>query len=170
MKKNIIILIAVIFSTILEVSFLPSFFSLQHVPSLVLLVVILFSIREGFEKNWKWVLLAGIIFDLLSFGRLGVHSFSFLLISWIASLFSEKFFISQKWQSFFMLMIVIFISSALNDFLIFVFSRAGFFFSEKNIGSLYFLGSNILFRALYNIIVGAIFYNPIEKLQVALKN
>lgn len=169
MKKNILILITVIFSIILEISFLPSFFSFQYIPSLTLIIVILFSIQGGFEKNWKWVFGAGIIFDFLSFGRLGAHAFSFLLISLLTSFFSEKFFISQKLWSFTILIIFIFIVSVLNDFMVVIFNQSEYFLKGRYFGSIGFLENSIFFRALYNMIAGVIIYKPIIRLQTALK-
>jgi rod shape-determining protein MreD len=164
MKKNILIFAIIISSIVLEISFLPNFFSSQHVPSLILIFVIFLSVWDESKNFWKWAFLAGILFDLLSFQLLGLHAFSFLAVSLFSRFISKRFLASQAGWNLLIISVLIFLGSWLSDWLIIVFVKLEYFFREgKYLEGLDFWNSGIFYRAFYGAVLGIFLYSSIKK-------
>lgn len=169
MKKNILIFAIIIFSIIIEISFFPNFFSSQRVPNLVLIFIIFLSVWDESKNFWKWAILSGILLDIMSFQPAGLHSFSFLAVSLLASFVSGRFLASQKAWNFIIIIVLLFFSSLLSDWLVIIFVKLEYLLRErKYLEGLVFWSSGIFYRAFYSLILGIFFYNSIKRMLAAL--
>ena len=90
--KNFFVYLTIIFITIiLQTSFIPSFFSENLFPDIVLMLVLAWSIIDGFDDFISWIIIAGLIYDFLSFSVPGVHVIIFAAVAYMNSFFSRRF-------------------------------------------------------------------------------
>jgi len=96
MKKNIFIFLSIILAVIIQTSILPFCFSEKNIPDVILIVLISVISVFGFQYTWIWVIISGIILDIISFFVVGSNVFSFIFFSYVASFFSRRIVLGEK--------------------------------------------------------------------------
>ncbi len=165
MKKNIFIFLAILFFIIFEISFLSNFFSQRRVPSLVLIFVIILSIQADSKNSWKWAILAGMLFDIMTAQLPGLHSFAFLAVNVPAGFISRRLITSNNAWNILIIVALFFFGTLLSDWLEIMLVKLEFLFGEKKyLEGLAIFDGEIFYRALYGAILGALSYNLIKKM------
>lgn len=98
MKKNILIIIGIIFLVVVELSG-TSIFPIH--PNIVLLAVMAATLAIRFQTVLPWVVVSGIVFDIFSYQTAGISVILFVLFSYGTSFFSRRFLVGGKGISFF---------------------------------------------------------------------
>jgi rod shape-determining protein MreD len=130
MKKwTVVVFIILIF--VLQFSVLGAFIKAGRIPNLFVALAVSMVVLFGFEKSVPWILLAGLFMDSGSSWLIGSGTLVLVLISWlvdklkiIAELRSKRYLFA------FLLAFLIFISSVIFDFLIFLLVKF-----EKQLGA-----------------------------------
>lgn len=150
----------------MEVSFLPNIFPRSIAPDLVLIIIIIWLREENFEKFWPWVIVAGFLLDILSFSRIGISSFSFLIIFFGVSFLSKRFFVMQKKKVFLASLAIVLGATTAHYFLtnILFFVPNNFSIESLSLWKVFNL-QTFLFKILNNAITLGIIFWPLSKLK-----
>jgi len=98
MKEGIFYFLVLAAALVVQTSVLPVFFSTPLIPQLVLMLVIAWVIKSGFRRSLPWVMAAGFLFDLISYGSVGQAIIFFVLTAYAADFFSRRFLVEEgKW-------------------------------------------------------------------------
>ena len=96
--KNILIILGFLLITILQITVVPFFNFNGVVPNLILVLILCLIIFKGFEDQWPWVLLSGVLLDLFSGLPFGLISLSLLSTVYLIDLLNLNFFaITKLW-------------------------------------------------------------------------
>lgn len=155
MRKKILALILIFLIVIIQVSFLANLFPRHIAPNIILVLIVIWSAKEGFGKSWPWAMTAGFTLDILSLGIIGFNIISFFLISLQTDYFAKKFLVAYKTADFFVIMILVALGTVVNEFItISLFQITKFFSMPKTMMSFkMFQTTNFFLQLLYNIII-----------------
>lgn len=107
MEKKIIRLAVIILATLFQVSFLSVFFSEYRTPSVIVALVVAWTVCVGFDDIFFWIILLGIVLDVVGFQPLGANIIPLILIVYFVSFVSRRFLIEHKvWNSTIMMFFV----------------------------------------------------------------
>ena len=96
MKRKIVYGIILFCAIVLQTSVLP-LISPTHVTGDILLMLVLTgAVLDGFFAFLWPAIFAGIIFDLISYTTVGIHSLVFVLVIYFVSFFSRRFSVELK--------------------------------------------------------------------------
>ncbi|HPN96911.1 MAG TPA: rod shape-determining protein MreD [Candidatus Moranbacteria bacterium] len=160
---------AVIFSlifiaVILQSSFLPIFFPPETIPDLALILIIIWTIRNGFEKTVGRSILAGFMLDLVYFWPVGISIITFVTISFITSFLAKRFLISQRSWRLFIIVCFVVLGTLINQTILVVFAKILTYLKEETLFSPFF-GISSFFKIVSNIVLLFIIYLPIKKIE-----
>jgi rod shape-determining protein MreD len=96
MKKKISYLLLLFLIIILQTSFLPLVMPLHVMPDAVLMLILVGAIFDGFQAFFWWAIVAGVIYDLVTYNVVGLHSIIFLLVVYFVSFFSRRFSVELR--------------------------------------------------------------------------
>ena len=163
MFQKIIFYAFIFLMIVFQVFFLSHFFPNSTAPSLIILMIIFWTIKVGFEKTLKVAIFSGILLDIFYFWPIGVNVISLVVVSFLTGYLAKRFLVADFFSRVFWVIIIISIATVANDFIGFaIFEMISFFKKINNIESLFtFL---IWKEILVNIILFAIIYWPIKKL------
>lgn len=163
MLQNIFIFIFILAVASFQTSFLPHFFSPERVPDLLMIMIIFWAVRIDFFRILIWVIVSGIVMDMLYFAPLGLNIFAFVLIVFVAGFLAKRMLVLQGNGRFLILLGLIVAGTFLNDWSMLFFDRLLYGSSFQYSFNL-FLEKDIFFRVVYNLIVFALIYWPLVKL------
>lgn len=127
LQKTVIFLI-IFFSAIFQSAVFSNLFFWNLGPNIILLLVIYWTVQEGFEKAFRKNILAGFVLDLSAFHAIGVSVAAFTLIAFSISLISKRFLVvAGNWRIFTLILTISFSTLVNNLFLNCVFTIAGYF-------------------------------------------
>lgn len=81
---------------VLQKTAMPVIFHYGYLPDLLMMLVLAWTIAYGFENSLWLAILAGFIYDLLSFMPTGTHVLIFVLMIYFVSFFSRRFLVDLK--------------------------------------------------------------------------
>lgn len=120
-KVNIFYFFVIVLAALIEISFLPAVFSFRPLPDLSLMLIIAATIIAGFKTFLPWTVFAGILHDLIFYGRFGSRIIFLVGVAYFVSFFSRRFLIENKfWGSIVMTGFVVIITIAHRLFLVFM--------------------------------------------------
>lgn len=90
-KKRLIYFLLIWLALLLQLSVVPLFFERKFLPDLVLMLVLAWTIRDGFAGFLPWAILVGIFYDLLTYEMMGVHVVILTVCAYLVSFFSRRF-------------------------------------------------------------------------------
>jgi rod shape-determining protein MreD len=160
MSQKVATLLIIFFSAILQTAVFSNLFFWGLGPDILLLLVIFWTIQEGFEKALGKNILIGFIFDLITFYSVGTHIFSFVLVSFFVGLISRRFLvIAAGWRVFIVGITIIFCTWANSLFLNGLFSTAEYF-NRANISDapVHFFSGMLVKAAILNILFFPLVY------------
>lgn len=114
MYEKIKIFLIFVLAVIFQISFLPNIFFDRIAPDFVLILIIILSFRKNFDEFWSWAIMAGFVFDIISFGIIGTSPLIFLFVFFLVNFFANRFFVSRKKLDFFALIFFVFLGTIIN--------------------------------------------------------
>ncbi|HRZ95646.1 MAG TPA: rod shape-determining protein MreD [Candidatus Moranbacteria bacterium] len=123
MFQKIIILLIIFFSAVIQVSVFPRLFPSGLSPEIVLMLVIFWTSRDGFEKTWPKAVLSGFMLDLFYFWPAGTNIIAFALVSYGVGFFARRFTISQKNMGLLVLLLLSAMGSAANSLILLILAK-----------------------------------------------
>lgn len=114
MKKKIIYSLILLAALILQTSAVPVFFSRGFAPDLVLMLVLAWTIRDGFAGFLPWIIFAGLAYDALAYAPMGTHVLVLTLSAYLVSFFSRLFLVQIRGIGVFLLLIFVFLAMVLS--------------------------------------------------------
>ncbi len=96
MRKKIVYFILLFCAIIIQTSLLPLVSPGNIMGDIVLMLILAGAVIDGFFSFFSWAIFAGILYDLISYTTLGVHSIIFLLVVYFVSFFSRRFSVELR--------------------------------------------------------------------------
>jgi len=128
MSRKIIIFFIILFSAIFQLAVLANVFFGGLGPNTLLLLVIFWVVREGFERALFKNILAGLVLDFATFHVIGANIAAFTFVAFFISFISKRFLVvARNWRIFILMMTIIFATLANNLFLNSFFGVADYF-------------------------------------------
>lgn len=118
MFQKIVFLAIVMMSAVIQVTVFPQFFPAGAVPSLILIMVVFWTIRSGFSENWKKIIVAGLVLDLSYGWAIGINILSLSVVSFLVGALIKRFSMTQKGWGFIMAIGLIGLGTLINDIII----------------------------------------------------
>lgn len=148
------IVLGLLLVTILQITAIPFISFNGVVPNLILVLILCLIAFKGFEDQWPWVVLAGLLLDLFSGLPFGLVGFSLLLTVYLIDLLNLNFFaITKVW----IVGVLVILGTIVYDLAIVFLSR--FFGSAVTLSWRYLLG-----EIIYNLIITGLFYYGFKKI------
>lgn len=160
MPQKIIIFFIIFFAAVLQSAVFFNVFFMGTGPNILLLLIIFWVSREGFEKALKKVILAGFVLDLASFHPVGINVFSFVATAFLVNFFSRRFLVISSGWRMPVLFFLIILSTLANELLLEgMFQLAGYFKSLSQINLVFPLTGFILLKKIFlNILFFPVVY------------
>ncbi len=150
MSQKIIIFFIILFAVILQSAVFSNVFFLGTGPNILLLSIIFWVSREGFEKALGKIILVGFVLDLASFHPVGMNIFSFVAVAFLVSFFSKRFLVASSSWYMPVLFFLIVLSALANELLLAgLFQLAGYFKSLPQAGLIFPLAGSILLKKIF---------------------
>lgn len=108
-------LITLILLSMVQITLLPQFFPAGCVPNLVLIVVVYWTIRSGFNESWKKVVLAGFILDLSYGWAIGINILSLSTVSFMVGYFTKRVSAEQRGWGFLIILGLVALGTIVNS-------------------------------------------------------
>lgn len=96
MRKKIIYIFIVLIAILFQTSVLPVLGKTNSVADSVLMLVLAWSVIDGFAGFLGWAITAGILYDLAAYEVVGIHVLIFLSVIYFVSFFSRRFSVELK--------------------------------------------------------------------------
>lgn len=91
MKKKVIYLFIIFTATILQTSSAVFFLNHNWPADIILMLVLAWTLIDGFEEFLPWAIVAGLFYDLAYFSPIGTHILILAVLSYCLSFFSKRF-------------------------------------------------------------------------------
>lgn len=152
---------------IIQVAVLLHFFGTGMVPNLVLIVVVYWTIRAGFEENWKKAVLAGLILDLAYGWAIGINILSLSVVSFLVGSLSKRFSVSQRGWGFIMTIGLVGLGALVNSIIVFSVVRSFGWLKGLPLETsmIYPLGIRMIWEASLTSAFFVFLYWPMEKME-----
>lgn len=166
MLQKFIIFIIILTAVLFQVSVLPNFFSPGTVPELAMILIIIWTVNNGYERTIWRAITAGLLLDLFYFWPIGVNIFAAVIISYATDYLSDRFVIVQKtWKFLFLVAAVAgatIVNAAWGNIIGLIFKMSG---REPGFLIARFWDARLLIKIIIDIIILFIVYWPIRKLE-----
>lgn len=96
MQKKIVYISIFVIAAIIQLSFLPVVATKYAAADVVLMLVLAWSILDGFFAFFSWAIFLGFLYDLISYSAVGTHALIFLIVLYFVSFFSRRFSVELK--------------------------------------------------------------------------
>ncbi len=156
--STVIIAIILLISYVLETTLLSSINFFGASPSLILVVIICYSMMSGKEKGALLGLITGIIVDILSTGTFGINILLYTYSAAIAGALSNKIFGKNAITSVVITFIVSFVYGVIFAITMYILKI------DRNI--IYFIFAYFLPMCVYNAVISFFMYLLIENLYI----
>lgn len=151
MKKKIIYALVIFLSIMVQTSSAAFFSNSNWLVDVVLMLVLAWTLIDGFDLFLPWAIFAGILYDLVAFSPIGLHVIIFSLLAYCVSFFSKRFSTEIKGMG---ILLVMFFTAAAT-----IGSRAIIFFWEFGDG--FFANDFSNFWMMVKFFIPVFFYNLI---------
>ncbi len=158
MEKKTIRAIIIILAVLIQVSFLAVVFPQHKVPSIILALVVSWTIISGFQKIFPWVILLGFFLDIASFQIVGINIILLVMISYFVSFFSRRFLLEHRVWGTLVIIFFIIVST------FFYYSVNVFIADSENVLANISPG-NAEIQIIVNLILFLIIYFPLRKIE-----
>ncbi len=122
MKKKIVYFLVLMLAIILQTSVLPVFLDSQILGDAVLMVVLAWSILDGFQSFIGWSVVAGIFYDLATYSSVGEHVLIFLAVVYFVSFFSKRLSLDFRGMGLFLFCIFVIAVSLFSEIVLAIFT------------------------------------------------
>jgi rod shape-determining protein MreD len=161
--QNFFIGTIIFLSVMMQTSFLSNIFPSGYVPDSALIFIIIWTARIDFNSGLRWAIFGGLIMDLMSYYPVGINIFSFAAIAFVANSLSKRFLVPQLAWKFVVLAGIVFLATMINQV---VTEFLTGLVLQKDLGESFhsIFNSRLLWKPFYNLLIFAIMYWPIRKL------
>lgn len=157
MKNNFFIFFLIVAGIILQTSGFPVLFSHGYMPSIVLVGVVAVTIAWGFRNALLWVIVAGIMFDLATYGTVGKQVIALAVVAYFVSFFSKRFLVENRGLGIVTIIFLVLLSTLFFKILIFAIAGDGKLISS----SLFFFSASK--EAFFNLLMFFIIFHFLKK-------
>jgi cell shape-determining protein MreD len=164
MKKFCYIIIFLL-AAILQTSVISLLFDSKSLVSAVLMLVLAFSVLDGFFGFLWWAVFYGIFYDLISYSRIGINVLIFLGTVYFVSFFSRRFTVEFRGVGIFLFLFFVVVVSFFSHF---VLVGEPLIFEAHSLRGVYnIFGSlgSIAFEIFVNCLLFIGFFNVIKKMK-----
>lgn len=166
MLKNFILFSALFILCIFETSLFPNLFPSAVSPDILLIAVIIWSAKNGFENTWKRSIIAGFLLDALSLGIIGLNALSFSIVAFLTGSLTGRFFAPRNAWAALNLVSLVIIGTVVHFLIVNPLAYYASFFNFNPGAFLSLLQiKKLALEIFYNLIMLAIAYWPIAKLE-----
>ena len=167
MFERIIIFLVIILAAVLQISFFPNIFPSGSAPEAVLLLIIFWVSQNGYEKNWKRAIFAGIILDVFYFWPIGVNIMAISLTAFGIGYLTRRFSVSHKNLGFFVMLVIVIAGVIANNLFLSFFAAIYNHLEPNRINYplLDFWNNKMIFRMLTNLMLFTLIYWPLLTLE-----
>jgi rod shape-determining protein MreD len=151
MKKKLVYTATILIAIILQVSVLSVVFDNHASANLVLMMILAWSVLDGFYAFIAWAITAGILYDLAAYSPVGEHVLIFLIAIYFVSFFSKRLSLEHKGVSFILFSALIIISTIFSKTVVAfetVWKMQAFYDFWKAFGSFYSVIIQIFFNEI----------------------
>jgi rod shape-determining protein MreD len=159
----------IILAALAQGAALVNLFPAFVVPDVLLMVVALWTARNGFEKTWPRAILAGITLDLIFFWPLGINIIALSVVSFSVSFLAKRFLVSQRGWKFIFLVILAVASTIIFHLIYYIISSVlalSNHFAPLGVPSIF--GLTIAYKTAVNLFVLFLLYWPVKRIEVFL--
>ena len=170
MLDKAIIFLVVFFVAILQIALFSNLFFLGVGPNMMLLLIIFWTVHEGFESALPRIILAGLVLDLVSFYPIGLSVMIFSLISFFGNSFSKRFLVTARNWRIVVLALLVFFSTLINEICSVGLFELFAYFKEGEINNIISSTNGMLFmkEVLLNIAFFFLISFPLMKIEKLL--
>lgn len=162
MSKKIIYIGIIFLAIVAQTTFFPIFFS-RITPDVVLMLILAWTILDGFNNFFLWSILAGLFYDLASMSVIGTHIIVFLFVVYFVSFFSNRFQVGMKGLGVIIIALMIGLSTLVSN-AVFVLVEITNVEKISIIGSIKFI-VHIILEFVYNGILFVFVYAFLKKIK-----
>lgn len=167
MVQKIFFFIFIFLLALFQVFFLSKIFPMHLVPNLILLFVVFWTLKAGFEKTLKIAIFSGIILDIFYFWPIGINVLILVTVSFFARFLGRRFLVGDFFFRSLWLMVAVSGAVILNEFLTqLIFSGLAFF--QKGIPFQFSFGWRIVLEIIFHLLTFAIIYWPLQKIEALI--
>ncbi|MDO8241021.1 MAG: rod shape-determining protein MreD [Candidatus Moranbacteria bacterium] len=164
--QNIFVGIIIFFGVILQTSFLPNFFPTGLIPDVVLVMIIIWTAKADFNAIWVRAIFAGLMFDLLSFWPIGINIFSFVAVAFATNSLCKRFLVPQSVRRFLIIGIAVVVGTMINQLIVAI----GINLQNFSWNNLEIFNQALILKPICNLIILAILYWPLEKIEEVFRH
>jgi len=161
---NIFTATVIFIAVIMQTSFLPNFFPTNMTPDLLLIIVIIWTVRNGFNSVLTRAILAGVLMDFFSFGIVGINIFSFVMVVFLVDSLCKRFLVPQSDKKIFVLAIIIALGIIINYVVLAIFMNISVYLSQLSWQTINLFSRSLALKIFYNLLMLIIIYWPIRKI------
>lgn len=136
MFQKTTIFFIIFLATVIQTTIIPQFFPFGLAPNLILVMVIFWTVHDGFERMWPRILLSGFLLDLTYQWVIGLNIISLMVISFGTSYLAKRFLISQKFWRGIIIISLLVLGTIINGSLIYILVKSYAFIKKENIETL----------------------------------
>lgn len=168
MKKKIIYTVILLLAIMIQTSIVPVVTGFGSSGDAVAMMVLAWSVIDGFRAFFAWAVAAGILYDLASYSPIGMHVLVFLPILYFVSFFSRRFTLESRGVGIFLFFVFVIISTVLlrgANHLEMIWPE----FSWQNYLDSFGNFREFMFSILYNVIFFFLWFAIIKKVKTFFK-
>ncbi|EKE18454.1 MAG: hypothetical protein ACD_9C00333G0002 [uncultured bacterium] len=165
MKKRIVYFFILLLAIIMQTSVLPIISKLQSPGDIVLMLVLVGAVLDGFFGFFWFAIFAGIFYDLASYTQLGVHALIFLLVIYFVSFFSRRFSVEIKGVGILLFAAFVFIASIVSRVII-ALSMARDLQDLHQFPALFGSLDIVFFQSIFNVFLFFLCFYVIKKIRI----
>ena len=164
MKKKIIYSSVILLAGVLQTSSAVTFFGSEWPVDFVLMLVLAWTLIDGFDDFLPWAVFAGIVYDAVSFSPIGSHIAVFSLVAYGVSFFSRRFSIEMGGAGILSALFFIAAATIGSRYLIF-FLEIGFEAIAVDFSNIVFLSMAFAKAAIFNGLIFLAWFFIIGRIQ-----
>jgi len=164
MLQKIFFFIFIFLLAIFQVFFIGKIFPSYLAPNLVLLFVVFWTLKAGFEKTLKIAIFSGIILDIFYFWPIGINVLILTVVSFFVRFLGRRFLVGDFLFRFLWLSVAVSGAVILNEFLSQVIF-SGWAFFQKEIPFQFHFSWQIGLEIIFHLLTFAIIYWPLQKIE-----
>lgn len=170
MFQKIVISFIVFFSAIVQVSVFPPLFPERAVPEAMLVLVIFWTIREGFEKSLLRTILTGLTMDVIGSGVVGVHIISMVIISFFISFLAKRYLVLDRFWRVLVAIIIVAVSLIMYIAVeMFLSKLIGYLNGLENSPGFYFvLDYFFIWKLIFTVVLFTVLYGPLKRIELII--
>jgi rod shape-determining protein MreD len=164
MKKKSIYVAVLLLSVIVQTSAVPVFISHAMIVDNVLMLVIAWSLIDGFAAFLGWTIVAGILYDVVSYTTVGTHVLVFLAVTYMVSFFSRRFSMDMKGAGLALILLFVALISFVSHGVL-ALSISGDVRSFHDFGSYFGSFPNVVLQTALNMLLFFVWFGMIRKIK-----